>query len=147
MVRSVSRTIHPWSPTWRMVKVPDWRLRWCGHPWHHVLSWDVIIHICVKFQFSSMITSVSRTPILEVILGGRWMFLTGVLEDRIILDIIYHYDMWFSTCFQNFSSLAFSEVCLEAQVLEVILGGCWWFLIGVFKDVVIFDIIDYLDRP
>ena len=52
--------------------VPDWRLGGWGHPWRHGLSWYVIFDLCAKFQLSSMIRKVSRTPILEV---HTWMML------------------------------------------------------------------------
>jgi len=61
MIWSVSRTFHPWSHTWRTLKVPDWSLGGWGHPWHHRSSWYVILELCAKFQLSSMIWSVSRT--------------------------------------------------------------------------------------
>ena len=35
MIRSASRTPRPRSHTWKTQKVPDWRLGWCGHSWHH----------------------------------------------------------------------------------------------------------------
>ena len=45
----------------RMLMIPDWSLGGWGYPWHHG-SWYVIIYLCAKFQLSSMIWSVSRTP-------------------------------------------------------------------------------------
>ena len=62
IIRSVSRTPHPWSHTWRTLKVPDWRLGGWGHPWRHGSSWYVILDLCTKFQLSSMFRSASRTP-------------------------------------------------------------------------------------
>ena len=62
MIRSESRTPHPRSHTWRMVKVPQWSLGGWGHPWHHGSSWYVILYLCAKFQLSSINRSVSRTP-------------------------------------------------------------------------------------
>ena len=47
--------------TWRMLRVPDWRLGGSGHLWHHGSSWYVILDLCAKFQLSSMNMSVSRT--------------------------------------------------------------------------------------
>ena len=61
-----------------------------GHPWHHGSSWYVILDLCAKFHLSSMNRSVSRTPVLEVILGGCWWFLTGNLKDGVIFEFIYH---------------------------------------------------------
>ena len=51
------------------VSIPDKVLRGWGHPWHHELSWYVILYLCAKFQLSSMIRSVSRTPVLELHTG------------------------------------------------------------------------------
>ena len=128
--------------------VPGWSLGGWGHPWNHGSSWYVTLDSCSKFWFSSMIRSLSRNPPHpEVIFGGHWWFLTGVLVDEVILDIIDHHDMWLLTCVPNVIYLAWLEVCQEPPDLEVILGGRWWFLIRVLKDVVIFDIIDHLDRP
>ena len=62
MNRSVSRTPRPQSHTWRTLMVPDWRLGGWGHPWCHGSSWYVNLDLCAKFQLSSMIRSVSRTP-------------------------------------------------------------------------------------
>ena len=45
---------------------------------------------------------------------------------------MFHHDMWILTCVLNFSSVAWIEVCQEPPFLEVILGGHWWFLTGVF---------------
>ena len=78
--------------TWRMLMVPDWGLGGWGHPWHHGSSWLVILYFCAKFQLSSMIRSVKNPPSSKSILGGRWWFLTGVMEDWVIFDIIYHLD-------------------------------------------------------
>ena len=63
--------------------------------------------ICVQ-NFSSLawIEVCQEPPVLEVILGGCWWFLTGYLDDGVILDVKYCHDMWFLTCIQNFSSLA-----------------------------------------
>ena len=64
MIRSVpgTSTPCPWSNNWRTLKVPDWSLGECGHPWYHGSSEYVIFHLCAKFQLSGMIRSVSRTP-------------------------------------------------------------------------------------
>ena len=53
----------------------------------------MIVDLCAKFQLSSMIRSVLRSPILEVVLGGRWRFLTGVLEDGVIFNLMDDHDM------------------------------------------------------
>ena len=107
---------------------------------------DIWILICVP-NFSSLtwIEVCQEPPVLEVILGGRWRFLTGYLEDGVILDIMDRHDMWILTCLPNFSSLAWIEVCQEPPVLEVILGGRWWFLTGDLEDGVILDVMDRHD--
>jgi len=147
MIKRESRIPCPWSHTWRTLKVPDWSLGWWGHSWVNGLSWYVIFDLCAKFQLSSMNRSVSRTPILEVILGGRWRFLIGYLEDQVILDIMDRHDMWFLICVPNFSSLAWIEVCQEPPFLEVILWGHWRFLTGDLEDGVILDVLGHLGRP
>ena len=62
MNRSVSRTPCPRSHTWRMLMVPDRTLGGWGYPWRHGSSWYMVLDLCAKFQLSSMIRSVSRTP-------------------------------------------------------------------------------------
>ena len=66
-----------------------------------------------NFSFLAWLEVCQETSVLEVILGGHWRFLTGDLEDGVILEIMDHHDMWFSTSVQNFSSLACLEVCQE----------------------------------
>ena len=53
------------------------------------------------------------------ILGGLWWFLTSYLEDRTILYVMDHHDIWILTCMPNFSFLAWLEVCQEPPVLDV----------------------------
>ena len=69
-------------------------------------------------------------PVLKIILGGCWWFLTGILENWDIFDIIYHHGMWFYTCVPNFSSLAWLEVNQEPPIFQ----ECWWFLTEVLED-------------
>ena len=76
-------------------------------------------YLCVKFQLFSMVGSVSRTPCLEVILSGHCWFLTGILEEGVILDIMNHYNMWFFPCVPNYSSLAWLEVHEDLPIHEV----------------------------
>ena len=74
----------PRSHTWRMLKVPDWRLGRWGHPWYHGSLWYMILDLYAKFQLPSMNRSLSRTPLssksyLEDIklpdcLLGRWVY-------------------------------------------------------------------------
>ena len=79
--------------------------------------------ICVT-NFSSLAwLEVSQEPIvLEIILEGFWKFLTEILENGDIHDIMDNHYTWFFTFVPNFSSLAWSEVCQESPILEVILA-------------------------
>ena len=136
--RCMTRTPRPRSHTWRTLMVPDWLFGGEGHSWHHGSSIYVIFYLCAEFQLSCMNRSVSRTPrSSKSLLGGRWWFLTGYLDDGVILDIMDGQYMWFLTGLPNFSSLAWIEVCQEPPVLEVILEGRWRFLTGVLEDGVI----------
>ena len=94
-------------------------------------------------NFSSLawVEVCQEPPVLEVILGGHWRFLTGDLEDGVIPDIMYS-DMWFPTCVPNFSSLVWIVGCQEPPVLEVILGGRWWFLTGDMEDIAVPDVMN-----
>ena len=88
----------------------DWGLRGLGHLWHHASSRYEIYHFYAKFQLSSIISSESRTPILKVICGGRWLFLTAVLEDGVILNIMNHHNVIFHLCAKfQLSSMIRSE--------------------------------------
>ena len=84
-------------------------------------------------------------PVLEVILGECWRFLTGVLGDGDIFDVMDRSDIWFLTFVPDFCSLACLEGPQDLPVLEVILWGCWRFLTGILEDGVILDIRDNLD--
>ena len=119
MIISESRTHHPWSHTWRTLMVPDWCLGGWGHHWQHGSSWCVILYLCAKFQISSMIRSVPRTPHPWSHTWRTLRFLTKVLEDEVILDIMDHHYLGLFTCLPNFSSLAWLEVCQEPHILEV----------------------------
>ena len=97
---------------------------------------------CVP-NFSSLVCLkvCHEPPVIEDTLGGHWRFLTGFLEDGVIFDIMIHHYMGLFTSVPSFSSLAWIEVCQEPTVLEVILGGCWWFLTGDLEEGVILDFI------
>ena len=101
-----------------------------------------LLSYVLKFSSLAWLEEFQEPPIFEVILGWHWRFLTGVLEDRVILDIMDHHYIWFLTCVPNFSSLAWLEEFQEPPILKVILGGCWRFLTGVLEDRVILDIMD-----
>ena len=90
MMSSSSRTLCPWSQYLEDVQgswMESWRM---GSSLTLLLSLYVILYMCAKFQLSSMMSSLSRTPFLEVILQGRWRFLTGVLVVWVIFDIVDH---------------------------------------------------------
>ena len=72
-------------------------------------------------------------------------FLIRYLEDRVLLHAMGHHEMCFLNCMPCFSSLAWLEVCQEPPILEVLLGGSWWFLTGVLEDGVIFGIRNHHD--
>ena len=114
----------------RMLMVPDWSLGGLGHPIHDIMDHHFMWFLSYVPNFSALawLEVCQEPPVLEVILGGCLWFLTGVLEDWAILDIMDHHFMWFLSCVPNFSALAWLEVCQEPPILEVILGGCWWFL-------------------
>ena len=57
------------------------------------------------------------TPSLKFILGGCWWFLTGYLEDGVILDLMNHHNMSFWTCVPNFRSLAWLKVYQDPPIL------------------------------
>ena len=109
-----------WSPYLKDVDgfPPDnWRMG------SSLTSWIVIIcHCWLVCQISALEHDqkcVKNHLSLKSILGGCWWFLTGNLEDGVILDILDHHHMSFLTCVPNFSSLAWLEVCQEPSILEV----------------------------
>ena len=69
--------------TWRTLRVPDWKAWRTGSS---LISWMILFaprKIPWKFCVDIYIRSVSRMGVL----GGRWGFLTGDLEDRVIFDV------------------------------------------------------------
>ena len=111
-------------------------------------SWYVIIIMCAKFLHFILKISASRSlPSSMVDLIGCWWFLTGDLEDGIIIDVIENLDLCLSTCVQNFRFIASTGVHQEPHILHAALGGYWinywWFL--DLEDEVILDFIDHLD--
>ena len=109
---------------------------------HH----DIWFLTCVP-NLSSLawIEVCQEPPVLTVILGGHWWFLTGYLEDEVILDIMDRHYIWFLTYVPNFSSLGWIEVCQKSHVLEVIHGGRWRFLTEYLEDGAILDMMDRHD--
>ena len=73
--------------------VPDWSLGGFGHSCCHRSSWYVIFIMCVKFQNSRMKRSASKTSMLDLEDVDYWLLLTGVLEVRVIFDIIDNLDI------------------------------------------------------
>ena len=112
MYRSVSRTLRPWSHTWRTLKVPDWILGGWGHSWYHGSSWYGMLVLCAKFQ------RVSRMPLsLKSYLknlDGSWMD-TWRMESFLTSWIVMICDSWLP----NLSSVAWLEGCQEPPILEV----------------------------
>ena len=72
--------------------------------------------------------------IFEVIHVEHWWSMTGHFEDGVICDIIYHSYMWFISCLPIFSSLAWIKMGRKQSGLEVLLGGCWCFLIRYMEN-------------
>ena len=90
-----------------VLKVNTWRMLMVSGFWFQVIegsSWYVILDLLAKFQLSS-------PPSLNSILGRYWWFLTGDLEDEVILDAVNCHHIWFLICVPNYSSLAWLEVC------------------------------------
>ena len=82
--------------------------------------------------------------VLDLIHGGWLPYSTEPLEVEVILDIIYHYTMWFLNFMLSFGSLAWIEVWQEYPVLEAILGGHWRDLTSYLVGGIIFDIMDLI---
>ena len=82
-------------------------------------------------------------PLLGL-LGGLWPLL-GAPSSILGPKINYHHHIWFLTFVPNLISLAWIEVYQEPPVLEVILGGCWWFLPVYLEGMVIIDFMDHND--
>ena len=77
-------------------------------------SHDMSFLTCVlNFHSLAWLAVCQEPPSSKSILGGCWWFLSGYLENWVILDIIDCHDMWFLTCVPKFSSLAWIEVCQE----------------------------------
>ena len=110
-------------------------------------SHDMWFLTCVP-NFSSLawLEVCQEPPVLKVILEGCGWFPNRYLEDGVILNIMDSHDMRFLTCVPNFSSLAWIEMCQELPILEVILGGHWWFLTGDLEDEVLFDFMNHLNK-
>ena len=130
MVRSVSRTSILEVILGGCLRFLTELLEDGKHPWHHISSyvilylrskWYVSIHLCAKYPLSSQawLEVCQEPPNPEVLLWEHWWFLTGVLEDWVILYIMDHHYMWFLTCVPNFNSLEWLEVCQGPPILEV----------------------------
>ena len=98
-------SFHPLWWAWMNLMVPDWRLEGSGHPWCHTSSSCVVVDLCARFQLSSMKVRVKNIYILYGRLWGRWLFLTGDLEDGVIFEVIEHLCMLFSYHVSSFSFL------------------------------------------
>ena len=74
---------------------------------HLSLSHDIQFITSVP-NFSSLAWSEvpqAPPPVLKVILGGRWRFLTGDLEDGVILDMLNHFGRPPETCPESFMKI------------------------------------------
>ena len=120
LIGHVSRTQHPlstyledvdgsWLSSWRMGSSLTPRI---------IIIYDSWL-VCQISAPNDDWKCVKNPPSLKCILQGCWRFLTGVLENGVILDIMDHHDVWFLTCVPNFSSLPWLELCQEPPVLEV----------------------------
>ena len=74
--------------TWRILRVPDWRLggldqSWC-HWWSYFTPWRLPWKFCVDI----FIRSVSGMGVKKGGVGGYWWFLTGDMKDMVILDAL-----------------------------------------------------------
>ena len=99
---------------------------------------------CVSiYIYLSWIKVCHEHPVLEVMLLGHLWFLTGYLKDWDIFDITNHSYLWFMSCVQIFSSLAWKKVWQEQPVLGVILREFWWFLAKYLVNWVMFYIMDH----
>ena len=94
----------------------------------------MIPNISAKFKVSSMIRSLSRTPILISELKdieGSWLETWRIW---VILDLKIVLETGFLTCVKNFIILAWLEVCQELPCHHQWLGGHWGFLTGDMED-------------
>ena len=87
MIKSVLRISHPWTNTWRILHVLDWRFRGWGHRWCHESSLYVILYCVPNFSSLAWLKVHQAHLILKVLLGGCWRFLTRFLEDEASLTL------------------------------------------------------------
>ena len=76
-----------------------------------------------QFQIYRMKRSVLKIHALNVIFEGWWWFLTGYLEDWVILDIMENNYVLLMRCVPIFSYLALIKFGQEQCVLEDLFGG------------------------
>ena len=81
--------IKPVLGDWRTLRIPDWRLGWWDHLWHHGSSWYMILKISWKFGENPTWFGWES---ISWGLGGHWGFLIEDLEAGIIFDIMDHLD-------------------------------------------------------
>ena len=87
MIRNMSRNLHPRSPY-----LEDIDGSWLDGVTFEIMDCHFMLFLTCVPNFSSLawIEVCQEPPVLEVILGGRWRFLTGDLEDGVILDVLDH---------------------------------------------------------
>ena len=136
MIKSVSRTTPSSSVTCRIYwgfltrDMEDMR-----HPWVYNCSWHWNINLCVNFQHSSMILSMSRTPLSS---SGTWRTLRvpdpETRRTWLIFDFVIVLDMGFSICLPNLTIITWLEVRQEPPHHHQWLGGYWGFLTRDMED-------------
>ena len=108
---------------WRTLRVPDQRLGQHGHLWCHGWSYFTPRKISWKFPVDIIIWSMSRMGSQEGgVLGGRWGFLTGDMEEMVILDFMDDLILPKEKYPESFVLIFLLKVCQEWGVLQ---GGTW----------------------
>ena len=81
------------------------------------------------------------------VLGGRWGFLTGDVEDMVIPDVMNDVFLPQESYPENFVSISQLEVCQEGGVKKGVLGGRWGSLTRDMEDRVIPDVMNHVFYP
>ena len=81
------------------------------------------------------------------VLGQFWGFLTGYVDDRVILDIM-NYFVWPQERYpESLVSISSLKVSQEGGSLMGVLGWCWQFLTGDLEDRIIVDVMQDIVWP
>ena len=81
------------------------------------------------------------------VLGGRWGFLTGDMEDRVIPDVMNHVFSPQGRYPENLVLISQLEVCQEGGSRRGVLGGCGGIPTRDMEDMVIPDVMDDVFLP